>query len=274
MAEQKTNAVGQLVQGAGQTIETTTRESATTLVESFTEFWNQAILLTPRLIAALIILVIGFLISRLVGQAIAAVCDRLGLQRGAERGGLVQSMRQVGISRSVPQIVGLIVFWLLMCVFLMAGFHMLKLHAVSEAMQTIVAYIPHILVATFMVVVGLLIATLLRGVIATSADRVGLSYAGQLANGAYYVLALITFLAALTHLGVKLELLNNLILIAASAIGVGFALSFGLGGRDVVGGILSGYYVRQRMQTGDEVSIGGTAAIHLPVAGDQVTTHC
>ncbi|NIP87423.1 MAG: mechanosensitive ion channel [Planctomycetales bacterium] len=252
----QTQAVGQALEGAGKTLTETTRESTTTLVQSFTEFWNQIVALAPKLTAAVVILVVGYLAARLIGKAVTTVCERIGLQRGAERSGLVESMDQVGIRRTVPQIVGLIFFWLLMCVFLMAGFNVLGWEVVSDALENIIGYIPNILVATVMVVIGLLVATLLRGVIATSADRVGLSYAQQLANGAYYVLALITFLAALKHLGVELALLNNLILIAAAAMAVGFALAFGLGGRDVIGGILAGYYIRQRMHAGDQVRLG------------------
>jgi small-conductance mechanosensitive channel len=112
------------------------------------------------------------------------------------------------------------------------------------------------LVATLVVVIGLLVASFLRGVVATSADRVGLTYAEHLANGFYYVLVLVTFHAALTHLGMNLQLLEHMILIAFGALAVGFGLAFGLGGRDVIGGILAGYYIRQRLQTGDHVSVG------------------
>jgi len=106
-------------------------------------------------------------------------------------------------------------------------------------------------------------------VVATSADRVGLSYAEYLANGFYYVFVLITFIAAFDQLEVRFELLNNLILIAFGALAVGFALSFGLGGRDVMAGILAGYYVRQRLHSGDHVTVGhmeGTVREVGPVA--------
>ena len=85
-----------------------------------------------------------------------------------------------------------------------------------------------LLVATVVVVVGLLVATFLRGVVATSADRVGLSYAQHLANGCYYVFALLTFIAAFHQLGIEFALLEQLILIAFGAVAVGFGLSFGL----------------------------------------------
>ena len=57
--------------------------------------------------------------------------------------------------------------------------------------------------ATVVVVVGLLVASFLRGVVATSADRLGVSYAEHLANGCYYVLALLTFIAAFNQLGLS-----------------------------------------------------------------------
>jgi small-conductance mechanosensitive channel len=67
----------------------------------------------------------------------------------------------------------------------------------------------------------------------------------------------------------NLQLLENMILIAFGALAIGFALAFGLGGRDVIGGILAGYYVRQRLQSGDHVSVGaleGTVREVGPVA--------
>ena len=256
MLDEQTQGVGQALEGARKTFTDTASESGITLVESFSEFWNQIVALAPKLTAAIVILVVGYLVARLVGRIVTTLFERIGLQRGAERSGLIQSMNEIGIQRSVPQIVGRIFFWFLMWVFLMAGFKVLGWQAVSTALEGIIGYIPNILVASVMIVIGLLVAALLRGVIATSADRVGVSYSQQLANAAYYVLALITFLAALKHLGVELDLLNNLILIAAGAVAVGFALAFGFGGRDVVGGILAGYYIRQRMDAGDQVRIG------------------
>src|SRR5690606_6036586 len=109
--------------------------------------------------------------------------------------------------------VGLIVFWLLMCVAIMAGFKVLGLQVVSDAMQGVVNYIPNLLVATVVIVIGLLVANFVRGVVATSADRVGVSYAEPLAAGCYYVLALVTFIAAFQQLKFNIPLLENLMLI-------------------------------------------------------------
>ena len=105
--------------------------------------------------------------------------------------------------------------------------------------------------------------------VTTSADRLGISYAEHLANGCYYVLAVLTFIAAFDQLNIQFALLEKLILMAFGALAVGFGLALGLGGRDVMAGILAGYYVRQRLQSGDHVSIGhmeGTVREVGPVA--------
>ncbi len=233
------------------------------LNEVLQDSYNRVIEFTPRVLAMVIVLVVGYIVASLIGRIITLLCEKVGLQRAAEHSGLAQSMQHMGIKRNVSGVIGTIVFWLLMCVFLMAAFNILGLTELSKATETVVNYIPKLLVATVVVVVGLLIASFLRGVIATSADRVGISYAEHLASACYYVLALLTLYTALTQLqlGMDLELFKDLILIAFGALALGFGLAFGLGGREVIGGILAGYYVRQRLQAGDHVSVAGMEGI-------------
>jgi hypothetical protein len=226
-------------------------------VTSFQQAFSQTVALAPRVLALFVVLIVGYLVARMVGRLAAALSDRIGLPTAAERGGLVESMKRVGITRSVSSILGQIVFWFLMCVFLMAAFNILELKALSDAMQSVVAYIPKLLVATVVVVIGLLIANFLRGVIATSADRVGITYAERLATGCYYVLALMTFIAAFDQLAIKFALLEQMILITFAALALGVGLAVGLGGREVAGGILAGYYTRQRLHAGDLVTVAG-----------------
>jgi hypothetical protein len=263
------DATTTVAQQATDTVATTFNNSWDAVRDSFQNAWQQTIGVAPKIVAMVVVVVIGYVVARFVAKAITTLCDKVGLQNAADQSGLADSMHHMGLQRNVPAIIGTIVFWLLMCVFLMAGFDILGMKAVSDGMQVVVNYIPNLLVATVLVVVGLLVATFLRGVVATSADRVGISYAEYLANGCYYVFAILTFIAAFKQLGVEFALLEQLILIAFGAVAVGFALSFGLGGRDVMAGILAGYYVRQRLHTGDHVTLGtmeGTVREVGPVA--------
>ena len=257
------------LQSVGRTAAETVNVSKQALVDSFTQAWGQVIMLAPKMVAMVIVLVVGYAVARWFGGLISVIAEKIGLQTAAERSGLAKSMNDVGIRRPLSAIVGGLVFWLLMGVFVMAAFNILGLQSISDAMGEVVNYIPKLLVATVVVVIGLLAATFLRGVVATSADRFGLSYAEYLAGGCYWVLSILTFIAAFNQLGIQFALLEKLILIGSAGLSAGFALAFGLGGRDVMSGILSGYYVRQRLQAGDTVTVGtleGTVREVGPVA--------
>jgi hypothetical protein len=227
------------------------------LQASFNNAFGQVITLLPKLAGMIVVLAAGYFLARVFEKFVATLSQSLGLEKAADRSGLAASMKQVGINRSVPVIIGQLVFWLTMVVFVVGAFNILGLPGVSGAMERIVDYIPNLLVATVVVVVGLLVAGLLRGVVATSADRVGIGYAENLANAVYYVLALMTFIGAFDQLHIEVGILKELILIAFAGLALGFGLAFGLGGREVMGGILAGYYTRQRLHTGDHVVVAG-----------------
>lgn len=239
------------------TVTTTWDASRTQVVSSFTQFGEQLAAYGPKVLAAIAVVVVGYIAARLIGRLLTKLSEKLGLQFAAERSGLAESMRHMGIQRNVPAIVGTIVFWLLMCVFVMAAFKIVGLPEVSIAMSKVVQAIPNLLVATVIIVVGLFVASFLRGVVATSTDRIGISYADRLASGCYYTLALLTFILAFNQLGLDFPLLNNMILIVCGGLALGFGLALGLGGREVMGGILAGYYLRQRVAAGDHVEVAG-----------------
>jgi hypothetical protein len=245
------------VEQAKTAVETGVGEVSSALQAAFQPVIN----LLPSVVAMIAVLVIGYVVARLLARAANAVGQRIGLDGAAERSGLSASMTKVGIERGLSAIVSQLVFWMLMCVFVVAAFNLLNLPSLSAATQKLVDYIPKLLAATTVVLIGLLIASFLRGVIATAADRIGISYADRLASGAYYILAMMTFIAAFDQLEIQFALLNQLILIAFGALALGVGLSVGLGGRDVAGGIMSGYYVRQRMQSGDTVSVSGIEGV-------------
>jgi len=241
------------VDQAKTAVEASVGELSSALQSAFQPVIN----LLPSVVAMFAVLAVGYVVARLLGRAADALGQRIGLDGAAERSGLSESMKKVGIERGLSAIVAQLVFWLLMCVFVVAAFNLLNLPSLSAATQKLVDYIPKLMAATTVVLIGLLIASFLRGVIATAADRIGISYADRLASGAYYILALMTFIAAFDQLEIQFALLNQLILIAFGALALGVGLSVGLGGRDVAGGIMSGYYVRQRMQSGDSVKVAG-----------------
>lgn len=231
--------------------------SGEALTGAFAQMYEQFAAWAPKGIAALVVLVVGYFLARLAARVVRTISDKIGVQRAAERGGLVESMKQLGLKQSLPEIVGGIAFWFLMMVFVVAAFNTLGWNeTTSHGLNKVANYIPNVLGALVVVVVGLLAASLVRGVVMASADKFGLPHSRSWANGTYYVLVTMTFLWAFRQLQLDFPLLDQAILTVLAGMALAFGLAVGLGGRDVVSGILAGYYLRQRMQAGDIVTVG------------------
>lgn len=234
----------------------TAQKTQDTLTTTFKTLYMQTTDFLPKAIVAVVVLLVGYFVARLAAKLVTTLGEKINLQYAAERGGLVDSLKAIGIKRSVPAIFGTVVFWTLIVLFVMSAAKSLNFDELSNAMNEVFVYMPNVLAALVIVVVGLLAASFLRGVVAASADRVGVSYAAALANVAYYAVVLVTLMAAFEKISIEFELLNQAILIVLGGLALAFGLAVGLGGRDVVAGIMSGYYLRQRLQAGDFVTVG------------------
>jgi len=209
----------------------------------------------PNVTRFLIVFTVGSIVTWGLAKLVLFVAEKLELQQVTERSGLAESMREVGIKRTMPQILSQVVFWLLLVLTCLVAFnHILPQFDVT--IQKILNYIPQLLFAIVLLVLGLLFAKFVRGVIATSADRLGLNYAETLANFLYFAFIIVLLNTVITNLGIEIKLLENLILITFAGTMLGVGLAVGLGGKEVIGGILAGYYVRQRLQAGDRVTVG------------------
>lgn len=229
-----------------------TLETLQTMQQSFVNY-------LPYLISFAFVLVIGTTITWLLAKLALLICEKMGLQQAAEQSGLADSMRDAGIVRTLPQIVAQVVFWLLMTLTLMLALKHLNIQDFDVTIKQILEFFPRLIVSLLILVLGLLLGKFLRGVIATGADRMGLNYAQTLANVVYFAFVIVLLHQISRQLGLELELFTNLILIVFGGLMLGLGLAIGLGGKDVISGILAGYYVRKRFQAGDRVSIGDIA---------------
>lgn len=229
-----------------------TLETLSSLQQSFVNY-------LPNLISFLLVLLIGSAITWVLAKVALLVCEKTGLQHAAEQSGLAESMRDAGITRTLPQIVAQVVFWLLMTLTLMLAVKQLNIQDFDVTIQQILAFFPRLIVSLLILVLGLLLGKFLRGVIATGADRMGLNYAQSLANVVYCAFVLVLLHQISSQLGLELKLFTDLILIVFGGLMLGLGLAVGLGGKDVISGILAGYYVRKRFQAGDRVTIGDIA---------------
>jgi Conserved TM helix len=200
---------------------------------------NLVLTFIPRLLGFLVILLVGWLIATLVSKALTMLLRKVGFDRMSERIGLTRFEQRMGVKMDSAGILGTIVFWFLLLVFLVPAADALGVPAVSNILNQLVAYIPNVFVAILVLFLGALAATVVADIVrgATASAKIG--NPSLFANLARYAIIGFAALIALEQLQIAPALLNELFgaLVAAVAIAVG--LAFGLGGQETARKLLT-----------------------------------
>ena len=195
----------------------------------------------PLVVGALLILIIGWIISSVVARVVREVLARAGADRlFAEHGGEVYGTRSRQIKPSV--VTAEIVKWIIRFVFLVAAANALGMPQVSELLNQVLLWIPNLLVAAVILLVAPLIGRFLRGLIEVGAGNMGFTNAPLLGRIAEMAVIAFAVLIAIDQIGIAADLLNILFTGVVAAIALAFGLAFGLGGRDVAAQVTQQWY--------------------------------
>lgn len=186
----------------------------------------------PRLVGFIVILVVGLIIAALVEKALTFILRKVGFDRMANRIGLTRLEQRMNVRLDPAGVLGKIVYWFILLIFLIPAADALGVPAVSNILNSLVNYIPNVFVAILVLFLGSLagafVADIVRGVVATS--KIG----SPNVFAAISRWAIIGFAAliALEQLQIAPSLINELFAGVVFAVAIAFALAFGLGGQD------------------------------------------
>ncbi len=197
---------------------------------SLLTLWGGVALFLPRLIAAVVVFLVGWLIAVLLAKLAYHIVKILHVDNALSKVGFRSAWEKSGFKLDTPMLFFELVKWFFVIVFLMAATNILGLGQVSEFLRTVVYYLPNVIVAAVILLIGILVAKFLEGFVRASVKAAGLmsaNFLGALAKWAVFVFSL---LIALAQLKVADDIIKIVItgLIAASALAMG--LAFGLGG--------------------------------------------
>jgi hypothetical protein len=226
---------------------------AATLMAPIRALWAGFVDLLPNLLAAVLILVIGYIIARVIRSLLRRMLGMVGIDGLSETISLHTFLARANIQAPLSAIVAELVFWLLMLVFIISATETVGLPRLSATLDTFLLYLPRVFGALFILVIGLFVAGFVRDLVRGGAASVGIDYAASLGTGAYVMLLIIIVTLAIGQLDLETQVLNHVIAIAVLSVGVATALAFGLGAREVAANILAGTYVRELYGAGDRV---------------------
>lgn len=227
------------------------------LVSAMTSVWAPIAGFIPRLFGALVVVILGFVVAKLLDTLISKVLAKVGIDRLMAGTGLNKLLTRIGINAPVSTLIGKIIYWFVLLIFLITAAESLGLDRISSTLDVLALYLPKVLGAAVVMVAGVLLAQLVSGVVRGAAEGVGLEYAAGLARIAQGLVIIISLSVAIGQLEIKTDLLNHVIAIVLISVGLAVALAVGLGSRNIASQILAGIYVRELYEVGQFIEVDG-----------------
>jgi small-conductance mechanosensitive channel len=240
-----------------------------TLVEIFDGLVRFVADLVPRLVTALVVLAIGVLLAKIVERILRTTFVRLRVDALLEKAGVAQTVRSLGVKGSLGETTARTVYWLLVILFVRGASDSIGLDIVSDAIGSFFGYLPNLVAAFLVVMLGNVVAQFAGGAVRESAADSGVDYAPALGRAVTAAILFIVTIMAITQLGIDTEMIRTVVVIGLAGGALGLALTFGLGSREVTRNILAGFYARRLFRIGDDMEIDGLRGTLVAITSTQ-----
>ena len=216
------------------------------LTERLEEGIYQIVAFLPRLAAALGILMAGFAIAKMVERGMDIFLHRIGFDRWMREGGVTEALERAGTRLDPSSVLAKLVFWVVMLLVILLAANALGVEAVSSLFAELLAYIPNVIAAVIVLVLGILLGEFVKDLVLASAGA--LHGAITLARAAKAAVILLAVFMALEQLDIAQDIVLVFFIAVVGAAALAAGIAFGLGARDVAAEVTRSWYDRNRVR--------------------------
>ncbi len=221
------------------------------LIAQFSSFF-------PKLIGALTILFIGWLVARTVGKILSKVLAKIGVDRIAEMMDDIDLVQRSGVLKEkLSGIIAKIVYYMMMLIFIIAATETLGVAAITQLFTDLMNYLPSLLTAAVIFMIGLFLADMVQGAVVTLCLSLGIASGKLIGSVVFYFLFVTIAVSALAQAKINTEFISSSLTVLIGAGALAFAFGYGLASKDLVSNYLASYYNKNKVRVGDDVRILG-----------------
>ncbi len=205
-------------------------EPISTLWEPARAFLLQVGEFLPRALFAVSIVIIGWLVAKAVRFAVVKALRAINFHVLSQRSGLDGFLRQGGGETDTTDVLGLLVYWLVILTALTIAFNSVGLAYVTDLVGRVVLFVPRVMLAVVILAFGAYFGRFVGRSVTVYCRNVGVADSEVLGRIAMYAVIVFVLLIALDQMGVG-DLIRQSFLILLGAVALALALAFGLGGQ-------------------------------------------
>ncbi len=217
------------------------KEQLNLFIESSQQFLNQIATALPQIIGALLLLIIGWIIAKILKNLVIRLLKLVRFSFLTEKTGIEKFLREGGIKVTAIDIIGTLVYWIVMLLVILATLNSIKLTAASTLFNEIMLFIPNVIVAILILIIGVYLARVVGQILTTSLKSMKETTADTIGRIAHYAILILTVFIILGQLNIASEIVTSAFQILFGALCLALGLAFGLGGKEWAADIISKY---------------------------------
>ena len=202
------------------------------IVEPVREMLAKIMAYLPVLIGALIILIVGWVVAKMIRWMVDGALKAVQFDRMADKSGVSRVLKKGNMNVTAREILANLVYWLVIIMVLVMVVNALGLPKASDVLASLFAYVPSVIAAIFIIVVAMFLASFVSGIVRIAAGNANLPKPELLAGISRWAIIIFAATIALTQLGIAPLLVTATFNIILGGIVLALALAFGLGGKD------------------------------------------
>ncbi len=206
--------------------------------------------LVPRMLAALLFVIVGWIFGAAVGRVVEQLVDTMKADEWLAKAGVDKFLLRAGYKLNAGAFVGWLAKIFFILVFLIPAFNILGLSQVNTFLSEVLVYIPQVIVAAIILFVASIASDLLSGMVSGATKAMGSNMANILGSVTRWAIWIFAFMIALTQLGIAAQYMSILFTGIIAMLALAGGLAFGLGGKDAATELIKG--IRSEIKNGRE----------------------
>jgi len=192
----------------------------------------------PTLIGVFIILIVGWIVAGILKGVVVKLLKLIQLDTASEKSGLGDVLRRGGIRHTLAELVGVLIYWLVMLLVFMTALNALGMTVAASLLDKVILYIPNVIAAMFILALGIFFSSMIGTVVRTASSNAGVPQSKFLGQLTQIVIMIFAVVITLEQLNIASSILNLTINIVLASLGLAVAIAVGLGSKDIAGKLM------------------------------------
>lgn len=239
------------------------------LLQAFQDLANSTITAVPKILVGIALTVLALVVAKVIEKALRYVLTKIHFDALVGRVGVDSALQRMGIRQQLTILLPRLTYFLVLLLLAKTAADALGLVAISDAIGAFFTYLPNVVAALLLLILGSSVGQFAGDAVARSAESAGVDFAPALGRLVSGLILFVTAMMAFGQLKIDTEIVRIVTTIVLGGFALAFGLAFGLGTRSIVRNVAAGFYARKLFEVGRPLEVAG----HRGILKAITTTH-